>query len=212
MNKLPVVSPTSRRAGALLMGVLFAGLCGFAAAQAEAAQPEADDPLIGLRGEWIRAGAGFACRVAVPEKLRPAAIEAVLSRACQHMGPFVIGDDVKAVMKVLGKPSRKLPQPKGQTAWVYFLEKEGSYPYLIVTVVRDKVAALQLTGPSAAKGYSFSHIDLGMPSATLLQAFGQPGHLGPSEEKGTELWTYGPWPFSFEVRDDHVSSIRIREP
>jgi hypothetical protein len=46
----------------------------------------------------------------------------------------------------------------------------------------------------------------------LMQFFGQPNHIEPSGEKGTELWTYNPWPFSFEVRDGHVSSIRIREP
>ena len=30
--------------------------------------------------------------------------------------------------------------------------------------------------------------------------------------KGTELWAYRPWPFSFEVTAGHVTSIRISEP
>jgi hypothetical protein len=165
-----------------------------------------------LRGEWERAGAGFGCKVAIPEKLRVVAIEAVLSRACQHMGPLVVGDGVKAVTAALGKPSRKLPQPKGQIAWVYFLAQQDSYPYLIVTLREDKVVALQLTGRSAAKGYGFNHIDLGMPAETLLQQFGQPGHIESSEEQGSELWSYRPWPFSFEVNGGRISSIRIAKP
>jgi hypothetical protein len=68
------------------------------------------------------------------------------------------------------------------------------------------------TRPAAAKGYTYNHIDLGVPADTLVHFFGQPTRFEPSEEKGTELWTYNPWPFSFEVRDGHVSSIRIREP
>jgi hypothetical protein len=193
-----------------VIAVLMIAAFGSVAAWAQAGEPTN----IGeLRGEWMRAGAGFGCRVAVPEKLRSAVTEpGVLSRACQHMGPFVVGDDIKAVTKALGKPSRTLSQPDGQTGWVYFLEKEGEYPYLIVTVVKNRVAALQLTGRSAAKGYSFSHIDLGTPSDTLLQQFGEPSHLGPSEEEGTELWTYGPWPFTFELHGGRVSSIRIAEP
>jgi hypothetical protein len=81
-----------------------------------------------------------------------------------------------------------------------------------VTIAANQVVALQVTGHAAATGYGFNHIDLGMPMETLLHEFGQPGHVGPSEEKGTELWTYGPWPFSFEVRDGHISSIRINKP
>jgi hypothetical protein len=83
----------------------------------QSAVPARPDKLSDLRGEWMRAGAGFACKVPVPEKLRSAAIEPdVLSRACQHIGPFVIGDDGGAVTKVLGAPYRKLQQPNGRTA------------------------------------------------------------------------------------------------
>jgi hypothetical protein len=192
-----------------LMGALLAGFCGLVAAQAEAV-----DPLIGLRGEWKRAGAGFACIVAVPEKLRDAVQQQpeALGRACQHIGPFVVGDDANVVTKALGRPHRTRPLPNGQTAWVYFLEQRDHYPYLVVNVVENRIQALQVTGPAAAKDYGFNRIDLGMPMETLLNEFGQPAHLGPSEEKGTEVWSYGQWPFSFEVRDGHVSSIRISKP
>ncbi|MGY8706196.1 hypothetical protein RAD16_10710 [Bradyrhizobium sp. 18BD] len=37
-------------------------------------------------------------------------------------------------------------------------------------------------------------------------------HVGPSGLDKSELWTYGPWPFSSEVRGDRVTSIRISDP
>jgi hypothetical protein len=69
-----------------------------------------------------------------------------------------------------------------------------------------------VTGPLAAKGVSFSHVDLGATIDTLVQYFGQPNHLEPSGEKDTDLWAYRPWPFSFEVKGGRVTSIRIAEP
>ena len=45
-----------------------------------------------------------------------------------------------------------------------------------------------------------------------MKHFGSPKNMGPSGVKDTDLWSYGSWPFSFEVKDDHVVSIRINEP
>ena len=95
---------------------------------------------------------------------------------------------------------------------MYFLGQQDHYPYFVATVSKNRVIALQVTGTAAAKGYDFNHVDLGMTSDALVQVFGQPSHFEPSEEKDTELWTYGVWPFSFEVRGGHVPSIRIKEP
>jgi hypothetical protein len=191
--------------------VFLAGL-GFGTAHSQAPGGEPADKATELRGEWRRAGAGFACKVAVAGKLAPEQIKPeILSRACLHMGPFVVGDDASA-LTALGAPHRTLPQPKGATALVYFLEKAGQYPYLVATVSKQKIVALQVSGPAAAKGYSFNHVELGAGTDALQQYFGPPGHLGPSGEKDTDLWTYNPWPFSFEVRDGHVTSIRITDP
>jgi hypothetical protein len=118
---------------------------------------------------------------------------------------------VQVLIKALGPPHRTLAQPKGAKASIYFLVKADHYPYLVATVSKNRIVALQVTGPVAAKDYGFNHIDLGVTTDTLVQVFGQPNHLEPSEEKDTELWAYRPWPFSFEVRNGHVSSIRISE-
>jgi hypothetical protein len=166
-----------------------------------------------LRGEWHRAGPGFVCQVAAPHRLPPEAIKPeVLERACLHIGPFVIGAESATLQPVVGAPSRTLPQPKGATASVYFLESPGHYPYLVATVSQDRIVALQITGVAAAKGFSFNHVDLGASTDALIQYFGQPKHLQPSSEKETDLWSYTPWPFSFEVKDGHVTSIRIADP
>jgi hypothetical protein len=166
-----------------------------------------------LRGEWIRAGAGFACKVGAVAKLPPELLKPeILARACLHMGPFVVGDDAQALVTALGAPHRTLPQPNGVVASIYFLEKAGQYPYLVATLAKNRIVALQVTGPVPAKGYGFNHVDLGVSTDALVQVFGQPKHLEPSSEKDTDLWTYGPWPFSFEVKADHVTSIRINEP
>ena len=166
-----------------------------------------------LRGEWQRAGPGFACKVASVGKLPPKSLTPeILTRACLHMGALVIGDDAQTATKALGAPHRTLSQPNGAVASIYFLEKTGQFPYLVATVSNNKIVALQVTGPVAAKGYSFNHVDLGMTTAELQQYFGHPNHLEPSSEKDTDLLTYGPWPFSFEIKGGHVTSIRIAEP
>src|SRR5438034_10623939 len=85
--------------------------------------------ITGLRGEWRRAGAGFACVVKAPEKLEAnPAMPAILARACTFLGLFALGDDAGAVVKALGTPHRTLAQPGGAKASVYFLEQVGHHP------------------------------------------------------------------------------------
>jgi hypothetical protein len=47
---------------------------------------------------------------------------------------------------------------------------------------------------------------------TLLKHFGPVSDTRPAGLKDTELWSYSPWPFSFEIMDGHVTSIRITDP
>jgi hypothetical protein len=177
------------------------------------AQPE---PRVGeFRGEWQRAGAGFGCRVAAGRKL---SVEEVKSKAfavaCQHIGPFIIGGDAQTLVTALGTPNRMQQRPKGATAMVYFLGGPGIAPYLVATVAQSSIVALQVTGPAPAAGkdFSFNHVDLGDGTDTLVKYFGAAKHMSPSEIKDTDVWTYGPFPFSFEVKDSRVTSIRITDP
>lgn len=198
------------------MTVSVIGASSLDAGRSQAADGTPGAPVVSYqRGEWIRAGAGFACRVPSTQRIPPEAIRPEeMTRACLHMGPFVIGDEAQTLKSLLGTPHRTHPLPKGATAWVYFVDGPGRYPYLVATVLQDRIVALQITGPAPAtsKDFSFNHIDLGAGIDTLLKIFGPVKHTQPSTEKDTDVWSYPPWPFSFEVKDSHVTSIRITDP
>jgi len=205
----------SRGLLALAMTTLLAAAFDTGSAHGQAADSPANkiEKFDDLRGEWRRNGPSFVCNVTTSRKLPPEALTPeVLSRACQHIGPFVIGQQAQALKAALGEPHRKLAGAPGQTQLLYFLEQREHYPYLVATVSKERIVALQVTGTSAAQGYSFNHIELGATTDTLVSYFGQPNHVEPTELKDTELWAYRPWPFTFEVNGGHVTSIRISEP
>lgn len=198
-------------------------LAGDGAAGAASGGPQAQpEPRAGdFRGEWSRAGAGFACRVTAARKLTQEEVKSkAFAVACQQMGPLMIGGDAQTINAVLGAPHRTRPQAKGATGMVYFLggfpggSGPGIAPYLVATVQQNSIVALQVTGPAPAPGkdFSFNHVDLGDSTDTLVKYFGAARHLSPSEIKDTDVWTYGPFPFSFEVKDGRVTSIRITAP
>lgn len=71
---------------------------------------------------------------------------------------------------------------------------------------------MRLGDMAPVAAYGFNQINLGDSTEKLSAQFGSPFHVGPSGLEKTDLWTYGPWPFSFEVRDERVTSIRISDP
>jgi hypothetical protein len=164
-----------------------------------------------LRGQWLREGQTFACRVEAKKGALPPDPD-LLSFACQRMGALGVGISEASLKAVLGEPHRKLLQPNNATAYVYFLGKTGEFPYLAAIVKANRTLALQISGEAPAAAYSFNQINLGDSSAKLMARFGGPFHVAPSGLEKTELWTYEPWPFSFEVRQDRVTSIRISDP
>ncbi|WP_244423406.1 hypothetical protein [Bradyrhizobium sp. ORS 375] len=191
-----------------------------AAPQPSASRPAPSPPspalppdLKDLRGEWKRAGAGFACTVTPPRQLSQDLLVAVMARACMRLGPLVVGDAAATATAALGQPHRTLKQPQDKVAWIYFVGQREHYPYFVVTVAADKIVALQVTGDgtTTAPGYELSTVGLGATTDDLVAVFGQPSHFEPSELKGVELWTYPPHPFSFELKGGRVMSIRINQ-
>jgi len=53
---------------------------------------------------------------------------------------------------------------------------------------------------------------LGDSTDTLADHFGASYRIGKSDQADTDVWHYGPWPFSFEVKAGRVTSIRISDP
>ena len=181
-------------------------------ANGQGAQPQqGKTPDPELRGQWLRQGQTFACRVEAKKGAAPPDPD-LLSFACQRMGALGVGISEASLKAALGEPHRKLPPTDGATNYVYFLGKPNQYPYLAATVKANRIVALQISGEAPAAGYSFNQVNLGDGIDKLMAQFGSPHHVGPSGIEKTELWTYGPWPFSFEVRGDRVTSIRINDP
>ncbi|MGM4958660.1 hypothetical protein ACT4MK_25635 [Bradyrhizobium barranii] len=162
-----------------------------------------------LRGQWLRVGQTFACKVEAGKRITPPDPD-VLSLACQRMGALGFGISEASLKAALGEPHRRLPQPNNATAYVYFLGKTDQLPYLAAVVKANRVVALQVSGPAPIAAYSFNQINLGASIEKLKAQFGGPFRVGPSGLEKTDL--YEPWPFSFEVREDRVTSIRISDP
>jgi len=176
---------------------------------AQAGDPQAGRAGAGLEAEWVRRDNNFVCTTKSTPKLSPDEILGQLTRACLRMGPLAVGDETKLIEPMLGKPARTLARPNDTTALVFFLGQPGRLPYLVVTVQQDRIVALQVSGSEGAERFSFNQIGLGTTSDALLERFGRPLQSGPSGLKDTELWSYNPWTFSFEVTGGRVTSIRI---
>ncbi|WP_249143445.1 hypothetical protein [Bradyrhizobium liaoningense] len=61
-----------------------------------------------LRGQWIRAGQTFACKVEAGKRITPPDPH-ILSFACQRMGALGVGISEASLKAVLGELHRKLP-------------------------------------------------------------------------------------------------------
>jgi hypothetical protein len=192
------------------MSVEIARIAGAAALLSLAAVPARSVEL--ERGEWRRVGPSFACVVGGPKDLPPSVTPDMLLMACMHMGPFVIAGDARTLTSALGPPHHLMAQPNAPAAQMWFLEQKDHHPYLVATARNDRIASLQVTGPAPAKGYAFNHVNLGDSTETLTRYFGPAFRIGKSDLPDTDVWHYGPWPFSFEVNAGRVISIRIVDP
>jgi hypothetical protein len=202
----------SRLLAGWALALSLLGVSAVANGQAALPRPQqAKTPDPELRGQWLRAGPAFACKVEAGKRVTAPDPE-ILSYACQRMGALGVGISEASLKAVLGEPHRKLPPSRGATSYVYFLGNANQYPYLAATLTANRVVALQISGEAPAPGYSFNQVNLGDGIDKLMGQFGSPHHVGLSGLDKTELWSYGPWPFSFEVRGDHVTSIRISDP
>jgi hypothetical protein len=96
------------------------------------------------------------------------------------MGPLGIGEAAGSVKSALGEPHRTLQQPKDAVAWIYFLDRPQQPLYLVATVSKDKIVALQVSGPTPSKDFTFNHIKLGDDTKVLISYFGAAYKVAPS--------------------------------
>jgi hypothetical protein len=63
-----------------------------------------------------------------------------------------------------------------------------------------------------ADSYGFSGVKLGDSTDAAIKRRGKPMVAQPTGEGTTEIWSYQPWPFSLEITDGRVTSIRVADP
>lgn len=173
-----------------------------ALSSAGAAGQRTEQPRFGYQ----RAGDSFAC---VTRNLQRGPHE------CDRLGPLNLMDPAATLASRLPPPSQTMPQGNA-TVSVHLL---GNSAYLAATVVAGRFVALQITGASAPSEWSFETIGLGAPADLILNRLGPPFRREVIPRRGTglwrdggEFWTYGAWPFSFEVSNGRVISIRLAAP
>jgi len=186
------------------------GLMQATEAPAQQARPDLVDPI--HRGRYVRSGPGFGCVIEPTGKLSPDQIKAISEHSCMRIGPLVVGMEAAALKASMGQPSRQVEGPKGTTVWVYFFGTTNDDPYLLASVWRNRLVAIQVTGRLPADKYGFNGITLGATTESLTKQFGNPMGLRPSSLPNTVLLSYDPWTFSFETSGGRVTSIRVADP
>jgi hypothetical protein len=179
-------------------------------ALAQQARPDLVDPV--HRGYYKRSGAGFACQIEALGKLSPEQIKALSEHACMRIGPLVVGMDAAALTSALGQPARQIQGPKDTMVWAYFFGKTNDDPYLLASIWKDRLVAIQVTGRLPADKYVFNGITLGATAESVTKQLGKPMRVGPSSQPNTDVWSYQPWTFSFELSGGRVTSMRVADP
>ena len=195
---------------AMAGAIAMMGLTPAADAIAQQSRPDLVDPI--HRGRFVRSGAAFACKIEPSGKLSPDQAEALSEHSCMRIGALVVGMEAAALKTSMGQPSRQVEGPKGTTIWVYFFGKTNDAPYLLAAIWQDRLVAIQVTGRLPADKYGFNGIVLGAAAEGLTKQFGKPMRVGPSSQPNTEVWSYQPWTFSFEINGGRVTSIRVADP
>jgi hypothetical protein len=179
-------------------------------ALAQQARPDLVDPV--HRGYYKRSGPGFACVIGPSEKLSPEQIKALSEHTCMRIGPLVVGMDAAALTSALGEPARQIQGPKDTMVRAYFFGKTNDDPYLLASIWKDRLVAIQVTGRLPADKYVFNGITLGATAESVTKQLGKPMAVGPSSLPNTDVWSYQPWTFSIEMSGGRVTSIRVADP
>ena len=133
--------------------------------------------------------------------------------ACLHIGPIRIGARYEGLESRYGNPVQSIPNSNGRIIQVFHLiSKSGETTYLAITVREDSIDAIQIAGAVPDQALSFSSVTIGDSPRRLIQVLGVPSKASLVEENGATLWSYTPFPFSFEILQEKVSSIKLWKP
>lgn len=197
------------------LGVVLAAAAG--AAQAQTESPTAGKVGRPVPSEFIRAGAGFGC--VFPRGMSAEAVDAAGMRECLRLGPLQIGMSRTAAEAIAGKVVARAEDGRGVNH-IYPLQWSADGDDAVLSTylalrfdAADRVEMIQISGPpTPARRWAFSSVALGDDERVLRERMGAPFRTEPVAFNGAQLWSYGVWPFSFEVKDSKVISIRLRTP
>ena len=172
---------------------------------------------VGIRGEFRRTGNEFDCRLILSERFSPGDyVNITTDQPCLFFGPvdaaIAIGSLAKPLLTSLGPPIATQPDAGGSTSHFFRFGEGKDPPFFVVSVMQERIAALQVSGPANTTGLdnlSFAGIHIGSSEEQLLKRFGAPLRKPKGGLPNSEMWSYLPWPFSFEVADGKVISVRI---
>lgn len=160
----------------------------------------------------MRQGWGFACGQAKDLQAQKSGTNSVA--ACAQVGPLQLGMDRSVAEKLLGQST--IEKSFGNTLlYVYALQLDETKHMITYAVIgydsNRRITSIQLTGVPWEGAWSFADIKLGDSGKSVVARLGEPHGVSPGSEKGTLLWDYLPWTFSFEVKGPVVSTIRVSE-
>jgi hypothetical protein len=138
---------------------------------------------------------------------------------CLRIGTIAITDSLKTaerkIKKYGGEYLKSMELDNGQIAKVYCMPpidrtKTHMEPYLILCVKGNEIKSIQLTGNGTESKLQFSSFGLGDSKETVIAMVCAPTKT--EEEKdmpGVQLWNYDSKPFSVEIKDEKVYSIKV---
>jgi hypothetical protein len=129
---------------------------------------------------------------------------------CLSFGSISLGDRLKAIESKFGTPYQIVPISNKSESRIYPLTSQSSdMPYLVVTYEDSVATEFQLTGDSTTDDLRFSSIELGDSEKKIIEILGEPSSKSEVQEVHSTLWSYSALPFSIEVKNGRVYSIKI---
>ncbi len=199
---------------------LRAGLLALALAPAVASAAESESWADkGLRGAFRREGQKFVCQVAITARSSPEDLFNTSDQPCLFFGSFeaaiAIGSFAKPLLTTLGPAVAVQPDTGGSRSHFFRFGDGDNPPFFVVSVIDERIAALQVSGPpdtTELDSLSFAGVHLGSPAEQVRKRFGAPLRTAQGTTAESEMWSYLPWTFSFEITGGKVTSIRIAHP
>ncbi len=132
---------------------------------------------------------------------------------CLSIGDITIGGDFDKLKEQLGSPWHSLPRKDRSIDAVYPLRiYQYSTAYWVISHKDNRIIAVQLTGNRSPQALLFSGLQLGDKYDKVIETLGHPKARRQYGKNEAYLWDYSPLPFSLEIHNNRLYSVRIHMP